>query len=140
MTELPSIEAAECASEIVATTLPKKQATNLSQAFDALFTRLDYRTSKRFLGRHKAILELLGNRTTIDTIRQWQHGRRPTPRWVRRIVHDELTHRANTMLAIAVKLAAEQDGPGSGDSLRRYWAKKKAAQREAASKNYPQEN
>jgi hypothetical protein len=130
MAELASTEGIEHALENVAAPSVAKRATLLQQAIEALFPATSPALSNRFLGRHKAVLDLLNHRASLGTIRQWQHGRRPTPRWVRKIVHDELHARGSAMLAIAAALAAEQDGPRSGDSLRRYWQKKRAAQRE----------
>ena len=127
MVDAAQFHAHEHAPENVAAPLPAKRATCLQQAVELLFPSLAYTAPKRFLGRHKAILDLLGGRVNPETLRQWQHGRRPTPRWVRKIVHDELQARANAMLAVAAALAAEQDGSRPGDSLRRYWQKKKAA-------------
>lgn len=127
MDDLASTEAIEHASENVASDLAAKGATLLQRAVELLFPTISPTAPKPFLGRHKAILELLQHRTTIDTVRQWQHGRRPTPRWVRKIVHDELQARASAMRQIAAALAAEQDRSKPGDSLRRYWQNKKAA-------------
>ena len=131
MDELASAEATERAPENVGAPLPAKRATCLQQAVELLFPSLAYTAPKRFLGRHKAILDLLGGRVNPETLRQWQHGRRPTPRWVRKIVHDELQARGSAMLAIAAALAAEQDGSRPGDSLRRYWRNKKSRPTEA---------
>lgn len=32
-------------------------------------------------GSHAELVALFEHRTTIDTIRQWRHGRRPAPQW-----------------------------------------------------------
>lgn len=124
-------QAHERTSDDVAPSFPPETASLLQQAFKAMFPVISPAAPNRFLGRHKAILELLGNRASLGTIQQWIFSRRRTPRWVRKIVHDELRVRAAELQRLADAIAAEQDGPGSGSNLVDYWQKKRAAEHAA---------
>ena len=133
MVDQASTERTEHASDNVAASFPARRASsNLQLAFEAMFPRRDYTAPKRFLGRHKAVLDLLGNRTSMGTIEQWLNGRRPTPRWVRKIVHAELLHQAHVLLDAAAEIEAQEDKPRQYN-ITLYWQKKRAAEHAARS-------
>ena len=114
-------------------TFPEKSARPpVNRAIELLYPRLDFNAPRRFLGRHKAVLDLLGNRTSMGTIEQWLNGRRPTPHWVRKIVHAELLHQAHALLDAAAEIEAQEDKPRQYN-ITLYWQKKRAAEHAARS-------
>jgi hypothetical protein len=109
--------------------LAPNEATPVRRAIYAMWPSLDPNAPGRFLGRHEAIRQLLGGRTSVATIRGWMAGKRRAPQWAKRIIEHELKMRAAELFDIAAAIEAEQN-LGSGHALRRYWQKKKAAANE----------
>ena len=109
----------------------------LLKAARLLWPSLNPNDPNRFLGRHNALWQLLGRRVTVEHLEQYLYTKRITPRWMRKIIHSELTARAYAMLQVASEIEREQDGPGIAAGLIG-WQKKRAA--EAALRSYPQKN
>jgi len=57
-------------------------------------------------------------------------GRRTTPRWIRKVIYDELTMRGREHFRVANMIATMPDGPGRGVGLNK---KKKATQKDGPS-------
>lgn len=127
----------------VATPLPVQHHTNaaLLATRDALFPwsqAINPRGRKRYPGAFNGLRDLIGKRAAEASLKSWLTGRHSMPRWLTRLLWDELERRRVAICEAQRALENYQHAPPNGESLRRWHQKKRAA--EAALKSYPQEN
>lgn len=119
----------ECVEESHPTDFPPHEATVIRRALLTLYpwSMSAALRAQQFKGRHAAILAMVNHRVSVDTIRQWEYGRRSAPRWFVKIVYDELVAQGRARLAMAELLAAQPSGPGRAAPLTAYRQRKRAA-------------
>lgn len=119
-----------------------KDAINpLQLARDVLFPwsqAANRRGRKPYPGAFYGVCQLVGNRAAIASVNDWLMGRRRAPRWLTKLMWDAIEQNIQRERKAQQALADYQHGPGTGESLRRWHQKKRAA--EAALRSYQQEN
>lgn len=129
MVDAAQFQAHEHASENVGAPLPATSATPIDAAMRVLFpwSNSVHAPRPNYPGLRAGIRQLVGSRAALHTVRDYCRGRRQAPRWLIKLLDDELAKKEQAIQEARKGLAAYQHRPKPEAPLIRYWQKKKAA-------------